>query len=72
MFDMFRGGKPDVMTLMAVDYEQRRSELNKIVKYIKDHYYGKGEVDASYVASIVGVKTPDAKEIKYIERQLRR
>lgn len=76
MFDMFRGGKPDPITLMAVDYEESRTErigeLNQIVSFIKDHYQGSGCIDAEDLAAELGFEPLNYAEIKYVEEQLRR
>ena len=36
MFSMFRGGRPDLLTLMAVDYEDRQEKLQAIVDYVQE------------------------------------
>lgn len=72
MFDMFRGGKPDPMTLMAVNYEERKNELNRIVEFIQDHYSGSGAIDIEDLAAEMGCNLDlDDSDIAYIERQLR-
>ncbi len=72
MFDMFHGGKPDPMTLMVVDYEEHRSELNRMVQYIKHTYRPGDEIDLDAVAQECGVGYLNAADIDYIQNQLRR
>ena len=69
MFDMFRGGKPDPMTLMAVDYEERRSDLNRVVRYIWAHCE-EGVIDIDDVAAECSVYNLTPAEADYIERRI--
>ena len=69
MFNMFRGGKPDPMTLMAIDYEERRSDLDRVVKFIK-HNYTYGAIDIEDVAAECGVDNLTPEEENYIETNI--
>ena len=35
MFDMFKGGKPDALTLMAVTQEERNQTIKEMIREIK-------------------------------------
>lgn len=72
MFDMFRGGKSDPMTLYIVDQEEHKDKLNIIVNIIREYYHGSGVIDLDDLASEIGIDidlTDD--DIDYIENQLR-
>ena len=69
MFEMFRGGKPDPMTLMAIEHEERRSDLNRVVRFIK-HNYTYGAIDIDDVAAECGVESLTPEECDYIERKI--
>ena len=69
MFDMFRGGKPDPMTLMAVDYEERRSDLDRVARFIKLRYTC-GAIDIDDVAAECSVYNLTPAEADYIERRI--
>lgn len=69
MFDMFRGGAPDPVTLMAVDYETRREELDEIVDFIKKHYTC-GKIDIEDICAECGTYHVTPEEIKYIENKI--
>lgn len=66
MFEMFRGGKPDPMTLMAVEQEERRSDLNRVIRFIKLHCTH-GMIDVDAVAAECGVYDLSQEEASYIE-----
>ena len=74
MFDMFRGGKPDPMTLMAVDYEESRSkrarEILYALDYIAENYIPGDTVDADEVAQDLGISPFTANELIYLQREL--
>ena len=71
MFDMFRGGKIDPITLMAVDYEEHKKELDRIVRFIKKHYTGSGVIDVDDLSKEMGIDIDltDA-DIRYIEKRV--
>lgn len=69
MFNMFRGGKPDPMTLMVVEHEERRSDLNRVVRFIK-HNCTYGAIDIDDVAAECGVEDLTPEECDYIERKI--
>ena len=69
MFDMFRGGKMDVVTLMAVDYEWRKSELDRIVSFIRKNY-SCGQIDVEDICAECDIDNLTEDEINYIEQQL--
>lgn len=72
MFDMFHGGKPDPMTLMVVEYEERRSDLERVARYIK-HNYSRGDViDVDEIADECRVYNLTDAEVDYIENRLRK
>lgn len=69
MFNMFRGGKPDPMTLMVIEHEERRSDLDRVSRFIKLHYpYGAINIDD--VASKCGVYNLTPAECDYIEKRI--
>ena len=70
MFDMFRGGKPDPMTLWAVDQEERKADLDRIVRYIRNNYRGSGQIDIDDLGAELGVYNITEKEAKYIDRKV--
>ena len=70
MFDMFNGGKPDSMTLMAVDHEQRQNDLHRIVNYIKKNYNIGDSIDPDEVTRILHIKKLTDEEIEYVSRKL--
>lgn len=76
MFNMFRGGKVDPITLMAVEYEEERqrraNEIKAVVRYIKNHYEPGDSIDADEVAEILDIDPLTMTEITQIEKQLRR
>ena len=69
MFEMFRGGKPDPMTLMAIEYEERRSDLDRVARFIK-HHYTYGAIDIDDVAAECGVTNLTPAECDYIEKRI--
>lgn len=69
MFEMFRGGKPDLITLMAVDYESRKEELDEIVEFIKK-YYTCGEIDIEDICAECGTYHISDEEYEYIISKL--
>lgn len=69
MFEMFRGGKPDPLTLMAVDYEFRKEELDEIVDFIKK-YYTWGEIDVEDICAECGTYNISNEEYEYIVSKL--
>ena len=69
MFEMFRGGKPDPITLMAIEQEERRSDLNRVVRFIK-HNCTYGTIDIDDVAAECSVYNLTPEEINYIERKI--
>ena len=71
MFEMFRGGKPDPMTLMAVEQEGRKSDLDRIIRVIRDNYTH-GMIDIEDVGAECGVYNLTDDEINYIEQKLNR
>lgn len=71
MFEMFRGGAPDPLTLMVVDKEERIEDLNRIVKFIKMNYTY-GVIDIDDVAAECGVENLTNTEADYIENRLNR
>jgi hypothetical protein len=75
MFDMFRGGKPDPLTLMAVDYETQRSDRIKDLKsaaaYIRQNCRGTGSIDADEVAEALNIAPLNYQEIKFVENELK-
>lgn len=70
MFDMFRGGKPDSMTLMAVDYEQRQNDLRRVVNYIKKNYSVGDSIDPDEVAAILRIDPLTDAEVEEVEYKL--
>ena len=49
MFDMFRGGKPDPITLMAVTYEERQVALKKLATKIKRKVKNNQQFDSDWL-----------------------
>ena len=72
MFDMFRGGKPDPMTLMAIEYEHPQTDLDRVVNYIKKNYSVGDAIDPDEVAAILGIDPLTDSEIEEIEYALMR
>lgn len=70
MFDMFKGGKPDPMTLMTVDYEQRQTDLRRVVNYIKKNYEIGDSIDPDEITNTLGIKELTDEEIEEIEYKL--
>ena len=70
MFDMFRGGKPDPMTLMAVEHEQRQTDLRRVVNYIKKNYSVGDSINPDEVAAILRIDPLTDSEIEEIEHKL--
>ena len=69
MFEMFRGGKPDPITLMAVEQEERKSDLDRVARFIK-HHYTYGAIDIDDVAAECSVYNLSPAEADYIERKI--
>ena len=69
MFDMFRGGKPDPKTLWVVNQEERKRDLDRIVRFIKLHYTC-GAIDIDDVAAECNVYNITPAEADYIERRI--
>lgn len=69
MFDMFRGGKPDPMTLWVVDKEERKSDLDRVVRYIWAHC-SQCELDIDDIAADCGVYNITPAEADYIEYRI--
>ena len=69
MFEMFRGGKPDPITLMAVEQEERKNDLNRVARFIKLRYTC-GAIDIDDIAAECGVYNLTPAEMDYIERKI--
>ena len=69
MFNMFNGGKPDPMTLWVVDQEERRSDLDRVARYIK-HNCSYGMLDIDAIAEECGVYNLTEAEAGYIEERI--
>ena len=69
MFEMFRGGKPDPITLMAIEQEERKSDLERVARFIK-HHYSCGAIDIDAVAAECSVYNLTPAEVDYIERKI--
>lgn len=69
MFEMFRGGKPDSMTLMAIEQEKRKSDLDRVTRFITIHYTS-GAIDIDDVAAECSVYNLTPAECDYIERKI--
>ena len=69
MFEMFRGGKPDPITLMVVEQEERKSDLDRVARFIK-HHYSYGAIDIDDVAAECSVYNLTPAEVDYIERKI--
>lgn len=67
MFEMFNGGKPDPLTLMAVDYEERQEKLQAIVAYVRRS--PKTNVDISGICKELDIKLTGA-ELEWIVEQI--
>ena len=72
MFEMFRGGKPDAVTMMAVTHEERRNDLSRVVRYIKLNHKPGDIIDIEEIADECGVYDLSDAEIGYIEDRLNR
>lgn len=69
MFDMFRGGRPDPITLMVVDYEEKRERADKAIAFIKKNYTC-GEIDLDDLYAELGCSNPTEEEVEYIKKKL--
>lgn len=69
---MLFNGKLDAVDLMAVDYEQRKTDLRRVVNYIKKNYSVGDSIDPDEVAAILRIDPLTDKEIKEIEYKLMR
>ena len=72
MFDMFRGGKPDPMTLMAIEYEHPQTDLDRVVNYIKKNYSVGDSIDPDEVTSALNIRELSDDEVDYVTRQLKK
>jgi hypothetical protein len=66
---MFNGGKSDPMTLWVVDQEERKNDLDRVVRFIKLHY-SYGAIDIDDVAAECSVYNLTPAEADYIERKI--
>lgn len=72
MFEMFRGGKPDPITLMAIEYEEHKEYLDRIANFIRSHYNGTVVIDIEDLAAEMGININlTYEDIAYIERKIR-
>ena len=69
MFNMFRGEKPDPMTLMVIEHEERRKDLERVIRYIIREYKP-GVLDIDEVAEECNVYNLTPEECDYIERKI--
>ena len=69
MFDMFRGGKPDPITLMAINYEEKKERADRAIALIKKNYTC-GEIDLDDLYAELGYNDPTEEEVEYIKREL--
>lgn len=69
MFEMFRGGKPDPITLMAIEQDERKNDLDRVVRYIKIHC-SYGYIDVDDVAAECSVYNLTPAEADYIKRKI--
>ena len=72
MFKMFNGGKPNPKDLYIVNYEQRRSELDRVVNYIKNYYSVGDSIDPDEVTSALNIRELSDDEVDYVTKQLRK
>ena len=72
MFDMFNGGKPDPKSLYIVNYEQRQSELNRVVNYIRNNYSVGDSIDVDEVTARLGISDLSDSEVEEVQYKLRR
>lgn len=70
MFDMFKGGRPDLMTLIAVEYEQRQTDLRRVVNYIKKNYNVGDSIDPDEITNALGINRLTDEEIEYVTEEL--
>jgi hypothetical protein len=73
MFDMFNGGNPDPMTLMAVDYEERQELLYELVDRIRNElefYSGYEPFDIDPIVEELGLDGLSPEEYKWIESRV--
>lgn len=67
---MLFDGKLDAIDLMAVDYEQRQTDLRRVVNYIKKNYSVGDSIDPDEVAAILRIDPLTDSEIEEIEYKL--
>ena len=70
MFSLFNGGKLDPMSLQVLEYEERRSDLERVVRFIK-HNYTTGMIDVDDIAAECGVYNLSDAEFGYIVSKLK-
>ena len=70
MFDMFNGGKPDLVTLITVEYEKRQEEVQRVINYIKKNYNIGDSIDPDEITNILGINRLTDEEIEYVTEEL--
>lgn len=66
---MFRNGRPDAMDMWIMDQEERRSDLDRVVRYIK-HNCSYGMLDIDTIAEECDVYNLTEAEAGYIEERI--
>ena len=73
MFDMFNGGNPDPMTLMAVDYEEREELLYELVDRVRNELSDHSNYELFDIAPLVeelGLGGLSKEEYRWVESQI--
>lgn len=66
---MFRNGKADIMDMWIMDQEERKSDLERVARFIV-HNYSYGAIDIDDIAAECGVYDLNEAECDYIERKI--
>ena len=69
---MLFDGKLDAVDLMAIEHEQRQTDLRRVVNYIKKNYSVGDSIDPDEVAAILRIDPLTDSEIEEIEYKLMR
>ena len=69
---MLFDGKLDAVDLMAIEHEQRQTDLRRVIKYIMKNYSIGDSIDPDEVAAILRIDPLTDSEIEEIEYKLMR
>lgn len=69
---MLFDGKLDAVDLMAIEHEQRQTDLRRVVNYIKKNYLVGDSIDPDEVTSALNIRELSDNEVDYVTRQLKK